>query len=235
MSTATRSRQITFRVRHALLASAAVLSLAAAPASADMYGGIRTHNMHATPHAMTATSTQTVSVDVKRPQILRLSRPAASVIVGDPTVADVAVHSTDTLLVLGRSYGTTNVIALDGAGRVILDSDIHVSEHVARGGLRIHNGDNARSTYHCAPECLPSPSLGDDPAHIARFRQGAPAINNNVAVGASRGATFTEPTFTPPPRPQGLSQDFSFPPNGGLPPGFSGGPPPGFPGGDSDS
>ena len=243
MSIATPSRQTAFRVRHALLATAALVSLAAAPAWADMYGGAHGHNMRAMPHAMTATSTQTVSVDVKRPQILRLSRPAASVIVGDPTVADVAVHSTDTLLVLGRSYGTTNVIAMDTAGRVILDSDIHVSEHVARGGLRIHNGDNARSTYHCTPNCLPSPSLGDDPVHIARYRQGAPAINNNVAVGALSGPTangqnfgetsYGEPVFDLPPQPG--PGGFGYPTDGGLPPGFTGTPPSGFAGDANDS
>jgi len=194
-----------------------------------MGGGMSGADMRSVPVYVAPTMTQPVHVEVKRPQILRLSRPATSVIVGDPNVADVAVHSTNTLLILGRSYGTTNIIALDASGRVIIDTDINVSEHRSAQTLRVHGGDTNRMSYRCAPDCLPSPSLGDDRAFIARFRPGAPGINNDVATGALTGpqGDFPSGQFSnDTPSVGGFAPSTT---TGAFPPGFDG-PPPGFEG-----
>jgi len=58
---------------------------------------------------------------------------AASVVVGNPQVADVTVVDTHTLFVSGRGYGETDVVVLDGAGRTIYAGDVVVAA-AASGG-----------------------------------------------------------------------------------------------------
>ncbi len=102
----------------------------------------------------------TYSVELNKTEIVRLSEPASAVIIGNPKIADVSVHSSDTVFVLGRGYGQTNLIVLNMAGQTIFDSDIQVVAPVSVGNVRLYSG-RARETYSCAPYCLPAPVLGD--------------------------------------------------------------------------
>ncbi len=46
-------------------------------------------------------------------QLLRLPRPVVEIIIGNPTIADVTVQSGKLLVITGKSFGITNIIALD--------------------------------------------------------------------------------------------------------------------------
>jgi Flp pilus assembly secretin CpaC len=59
-------------------------------------------------------------------QLIRLPRPAADVIVGNPSIADVAIQGTNLLVVTGKTFGVTNIIALDADRNVIHDQRIFV-------------------------------------------------------------------------------------------------------------
>jgi len=100
------------------------------------------------------------SVELNKTEIVRLSEPASAVIIGNPKIADVSVHSSDTVFVLGRGYGQTNLIVLNSSGETILNADIQVVSSISQGNVRLYNGQN-RATYSCSPYCLPSPVLGD--------------------------------------------------------------------------
>ncbi len=102
----------------------------------------------------------TYSVELNKTEVVRLSEPASAVIIGNPKIADVSVHSSDTVFVLGRGYGQTNLIILNMAGQTIMDADIQVVAPVSVGNVRLYSGRD-RETYSCAPYCLPSPVLGD--------------------------------------------------------------------------
>jgi len=102
----------------------------------------------------------TYSVELNKTEIVRLSEPASAVIIGNPKIADVSVHSSDTVFVLGRGYGQTNLVILNMAGQTIMDADIQVVSPVSVGNVRLYSGRN-RETYSCAPYCLPAPVLGD--------------------------------------------------------------------------
>ncbi|MCF6305967.1 MAG: pilus assembly protein N-terminal domain-containing protein [Rhodobacteraceae bacterium] len=71
-------------------------------------------------------ATEDFSVALNKTQIMRLPAPAAAIIVGNPAIADVSVHSPTLLFVLGRGYGVTNVIILDNMGNTIMDTNIQV-------------------------------------------------------------------------------------------------------------
>src|SRR6201747_2236885 len=67
-----------------------------------------------------------ISVKVNMARILRISAPAATVIVGNPGVADVTIQDPQTLVLTGKSYGETNLIVLDAKGNPIADTLVEV-------------------------------------------------------------------------------------------------------------
>jgi pilus assembly protein CpaC len=62
--------------------------------------------------------------------LLRLSRPAATVFVADPTIADVQVPNPSAVFVLGKKAGSTTVYALDAQGAPILRRTIVVKHNL---------------------------------------------------------------------------------------------------------
>jgi Flp pilus assembly secretin CpaC len=55
-----------------------------------------------------------------------VSNAVGSVIVGDPTVADAIVVDRHTIYVQGKSFGRTEVVVLDGAGRSVWQGEVAV-------------------------------------------------------------------------------------------------------------
>ena len=122
------------------------------------------------------------SVELNKTEVIYLPASAGAIVIGNPQIADVSIHSANTIFVVGRGYGETNLVVLDSAGHKIMDTDIQVVNNLPAHGVRVYNGAE-RETYSCAPYCQPSPILGDTPQFISENRGGAAAINNNVASG----------------------------------------------------
>ena len=92
-------------------------------------------------------------------QLIRLPRPAADVIVGNPSIADVAIQGTNLLVVTGKTFGVTNVIVLDDDRNVIHDQRIFV-ERDNQKIVTLLKG-SARESYTCTPACAPTLTIGD--------------------------------------------------------------------------
>ena len=101
-----------------------------------------------------------VSVSVNMARILRISAPAATVIIGNPGIADVTIQDPQTLVLTGKSYGQTNLIVLDNAGSPIADTMVEVVQDQA-GLVTVYMG-NSRTSLACEPVCQPIIMLGDD-------------------------------------------------------------------------
>ena len=112
-----------------------------------------------------AGETDTVSVKVNMARILRINSPAATVIIGNPGIADVTIQDPTTLVLTGKSYGRTNLIILDSVGNPIADTKVDVVQELA-GLVTVYQG-NARTTLACEPTCQPVIMLGDDPAYTS--------------------------------------------------------------------
>ncbi len=112
------------------------------------------------PQSSFAIEDSAVSVNVNMARILRIGSPAATVIIGNPGVADVTIQDPQTLVLTGRSYGHTNLIVLDSVGNPIADVIIRVVSSQA-GFVTVYQG-SARTTLACAPNCQPVIMLGDD-------------------------------------------------------------------------
>lgn len=92
-------------------------------------------------------------------QLIRLARPATDLIVGNPSIADVAIQDNNLLVVTGKTFGVTNVIALDAHRNVILDQRIFV-ERDSQKVVNLLKG-SMRESYTCTPTCAPTMTIGD--------------------------------------------------------------------------
>lgn len=116
--------------------------------------------------ATAAASDPIYQIDLNKTQILRLPAAAGSVVIGNPSIADVTIHSPTTIMVVGRGFGETNLIILDRNGHTMVDADIQVTSITPSNGVRLFNA-KSRETYSCAPYCQPSPVMGDSMEHIS--------------------------------------------------------------------
>ncbi|MEM7330264.1 MAG: pilus assembly protein N-terminal domain-containing protein [Pseudomonadota bacterium] len=104
-----------------------------------------------------------ITVETGKAKALKLKTNADSVIIGNPNIADVAVHDDTLLFITGKSYGTTNLMIFDNEGNTIHSSDVVVTANT-RSWVSI-NRAGLNYTYDCAPTCRPTLSPGDENAH----------------------------------------------------------------------
>lgn len=84
-----------------------------------------------------------VQLNVSRGQTLRLGRPAASIFIADPTIADIQTPSNQVVFVFGKKPGRTSLFALDDAGDPIAEYGVSVTQPIEelRSLLRNEVGD----------------------------------------------------------------------------------------------
>jgi Flp pilus assembly secretin CpaC len=129
-----------------------------------------------------------VEVLIDQVSLVKLDRPAAEIVVGNPSIADVSVQSGKVLVLTGKSFGETNLIVLDGDGKIIISKRLIVSE--PRTGLvTIYRGTTARQTVNCAPYCTPPLVIGDESSYfdtIAKEIKGKQSIGQSSAEGTKQ-------------------------------------------------
>jgi Flp pilus assembly secretin CpaC len=93
-------------------------------------------------------------------QLLRLPRPVSEVIIGNPSIADVTVQGGNLLVVTGKAFGITNIIALDDQHNVIQDQRVVVERDDQRMVVLYKGAE--RQSYSCTPSCSPTITIGDE-------------------------------------------------------------------------
>ncbi|MEQ8268513.1 MAG: pilus assembly protein N-terminal domain-containing protein [Parvibaculum sp.] len=125
-------------------------------------------------------------VEMNKSKPLHLTQPAATVMVGNPAIADVAVEGSQLVYVMGRSYGRTNIIALDGEGKTILDMNVNVvSQNASTVTLMRGTG---QLSYNCTPRCERVPSIGDDADAFTALISQSGSLNQANAQAAAMSA-----------------------------------------------
>jgi hypothetical protein len=131
----------------------------------------------ALPATAFAETVSVVDVAIDEARLVRLKTDAAEIIVGNPAIADVVAQSSRLLVVTGKSYGSTNVIALDASGQEIYSARLGVKEGDVRL-VRIYKG-TLRQSLHCAPGCQRTLAIGDDKT---QFEQIADTVTKRFKV-----------------------------------------------------
>jgi Flp pilus assembly secretin CpaC len=107
-----------------------------------------------------------ITVMLDQATITKLPGRVATIVVGNPLIADVSVQPGGLLVVTGKGYGTTNLIALDRAGAVLTERSIEVVG-AQDTVVVVYRGVN-RESYSCAPDCQRRITLGDSPEYFSQ-------------------------------------------------------------------
>lgn len=105
-----------------------------------------------------------IVVSMDRARIVKVPTGTQTLIIGNPLVADVTMlKGNGSMVVSGRSFGTTNLISLDASGNAIDETTIKV---IAGNQSLVVLRGTAQESYSCNPKCSPTVALGDDSKYM---------------------------------------------------------------------
>lgn len=105
----------------------------------------------ATPATVSWAQDDMLRVSMNHARVLKLDRPVSKVIIGNSKVADATVADARTIVLTGRSFGTTNLVLLDAQGNAIVDERVIVS--IDEGNTVRVFRQTARTVLSCTPNC----------------------------------------------------------------------------------
>ncbi len=100
-----------------------------------------------------------IAVSIDQATILKLPERAATVVIGDPLIADMTLQPGGIAIVTGKGYGETNVVVMDRSGAVLMEKMVEVKGPGDKV-VMVYRGIT-RQTYSCTPDCSPRVMLGD--------------------------------------------------------------------------
>jgi hypothetical protein len=106
-----------------------------------------------------------INVNMDEARVLKLPEHVATIVIGNPLIADASLQSGGMLVITGKSYGSTNLIALDRSGKKLIDKTIQVVGAPGSELVVVFKGVD-RESYSCTPECQRRVTLGDVPAYF---------------------------------------------------------------------
>jgi Flp pilus assembly secretin CpaC len=146
----------------ALLAASVVTPAQAQDETAEPAPSAKTEDESAAPHRLPDESLH-VALDLAT--VLRIPEGTDTLAIGNPAIADVTKPQAGGFAVVtGKSYGTTNLLALDHKGETLKEMMIYVAAPAERTVV-VQRG-LARETWSCAPRCVPTITLGDAPDYF---------------------------------------------------------------------
>lgn len=103
-------------------------------------------------------ATESITVVLDHAMLIKLPEKVATLVVGNPMIADVTLQAGGVMVVTGKGYGITNLLALDRSGTVLMEKSVRVR---APGDSVIVYRGTERESYSCAPQCERRLMLGD--------------------------------------------------------------------------
>lgn len=103
-----------------------------------------------------------ISVVLDQARLVKLPERVSTIVIGNPLIADASIQSGGLMVVTGKGYGVTNLIALDRTGATLMEKQIQVKGPYANTVV-VYRGV-VRETYSCTPFCDPRVTLGDGQA-----------------------------------------------------------------------
>ena len=122
----------------------------------------------------------TLTINADQAEVMQLPDRVATIVIGNPLIADATLQSGGILVVTGKGYGATNLLAIDRAGRVLLSRTVQVLSAVT-----VYKGVE-RESYSCAPNCERRITLGDSPAFFNSTLAESGARNGQATTAPAR-------------------------------------------------
>lgn len=131
----------------------------------------------------TAVAADQISVTLDQATVMKMPDKVSTVVVGNPLIADVTIQAGGLVVVTGKGYGSTNLIALDRAGAVLMEREVQV-RGAGDSTVFVYRGVE-RESYSCMPNCERRITLGDSPNYFTATASQTD-LRNNQAVGAGK-------------------------------------------------
>ena len=120
-----------------------------------------------------------ITVRLDQAKLFKLPERTATLVIGNPLIADATVQPGGVMVITAKSYGTTNLIALDRAGVTLSEVPIQV---IGPGDavVVVYRGVE-RESYSCAPICERRITLGDSATFFTANLSSLGAFNALIA------------------------------------------------------
>ncbi|QUS41449.1 pilus assembly protein CpaC [Tardiphaga alba] len=132
-----------------------------------------------------AIASDMIAVNVDQAKLVKFPEKIATIVVGNPLIADVSLQPGGMVVVTGKGYGATNVVALDRAGGVLMDRMIQVEGPIGKV-VTVYRG-MSRESYSCAPTCERRVTLGDADAFFKNTMEQTGAIGQQALTASTIG------------------------------------------------
>lgn len=142
-----------------------------------------------------ADAAQEIVLTSDQSQILKLPEAPATLLLGNPSVADVTTDGTS-LFLHPRGYGLTNLIALDSDGKKLGDYLIRVIYEDSYSLSMYSPG--SRKTYSCRRDCQTTLRIGDADSFFSNYASQLQS-KNSLAQGQPMGETRPDSSPVAPP------------------------------------
>src|SRR4051812_22524858 len=127
-----------------------------------------------------------IAVNVDQAKLIKLPPKVATIVVGNPLIADVALQGGGVVVVTGKGYGATNLIAMDRAGDILVDRLIQV-EGPMEQIVTVYKGVD-RESYSCMPICQRRVTLGDSDKYFSLTIDQAGSLSSQASGSAAASA-----------------------------------------------
>src|SRR6202451_3174309 len=124
-----------------------------------------------------------VAVNVDQAKLVTLPAHVATIVVGNPLIADVTLQTGGVVVVTGKGYGATNFISIDRRGEVLVDRIIQV-EGPTDQLVTVYRGVD-RESYSCMPICQRRVTLGDGENYFKSAMDQAGTLSSQAAGSAA--------------------------------------------------
>lgn len=129
-----------------------------------------------------ARASEKIAVTVDQAKLVKMPEKIATIVVGNPLIADVTLQPGGMVVVTGKGYGATNVIAMDRKGEVLSDRMIEVEGPTERV-VTVYRGIE-RESYSCSPICQRRVTLGDSQAYFNTTMTQGTTLNNSALASS---------------------------------------------------
>jgi Flp pilus assembly secretin CpaC len=134
--------------------------------------------------ATSVSAQEVINLQLDRATVIRAPAKTTTMVVGNPAIADVSVQKNGVIVLTAKSYGETNLLALDSEGQLVSESWLKVQAST-RDNMVITRGVE-RETYSCSPTCVPTMTLGDSQKFFANTSGQAGARNGSAAAATNK-------------------------------------------------
>ena len=141
--------------------------------------------MALTTASLPARAAEIIEVVLDQVKIIQMPENEVTLVIGNPLIVDVTMlRGNNKMILTGKGFGQTQVVALNAAGDAVGESLIKVSADDTKN-LVVQRGVE-RESYHCNQRCQLTYALGDAPRYMSETAN--QIQSRNSVMGGAGGA-----------------------------------------------